>query len=68
MTAKKLAVVEQKVCVACGACEAVCPRGAIAVFRGCYAQVDTAACVGCGICAKSCPGECISVRNREEQA
>ena len=64
--AKKYACVDDKRCVACGACTNVCPRGAISVFRGCYAKVDSEICVGCGLCAKACPVGCISGLNREE--
>lgn len=60
MAAKKTAAVDQARCVACGACVKACPRGAISVYRGCWAQVDEALCVGCGRCAKTCPAGCIS--------
>ena len=63
---KKLAVVDRKVCVACGSCVKVCPRGAISVYKGCYADVDVEKCVGCGLCAKTCPASCIEVRERSE--
>ena len=63
---KRIAVVDQTICVACGACVKACPRGAIAVWRGCYAQVDGAKCVGCGLCAKACPAGCIAVAERGE--
>ena len=57
--AKRRAVVDTSGCVACGACEAICPRGAIAVWRGSYARVDAARCVGCGLCARECPASTI---------
>ena len=63
---KKLAVVDKGICVACGACMKACPKGAISVYRGCYAAVDAATCVGCGLCAKTCPAGCIAVRERSE--
>ena len=63
---KKLAVVDRTVCVACGACTKVCPRGAISVYRGCYAQVDESKCVGCGLCGRTCPAGCISGKERSE--
>ena len=31
---RKIAVVDRKICVACGACAKGCPRGALAVYRG----------------------------------
>lgn len=61
---KRIAVVDKAVCVACGACMKACPRGAVSVYRGCWAQVDAARCVGCGLCAKACPAGCIE---KEEQ-
>ena len=43
--------------MACGSCADVCPRGAISVHHGCFAQVDVTHCVGCGLCARECPLE-----------
>ena len=61
---KKLAVPNQKICVACGACMKACRRQAVSIYKGCYAQVDGSKCVGCGLCAKACPAGCISVTER----
>ena len=66
MSVKKLAFVDKNVCVACGACAGVCPKGAIAIYRGCFAVVDADKCVGCGLCAKTCPAGCIAVAERSE--
>ena len=63
---KKVAVVDKGICVACGACMKACPKGAISVYRGCYAAVDAATCVGCGLCAKTCPAGCIGLKERSE--
>lgn len=63
---KKKAVADVSVCVACGACGKACPRGAISVYRGCYAVVDEAKCVGCGLCGKTCPAGCIRLVERSE--
>ena len=63
---KKLAFVDRKICVACGACMKVCPKGAISIYRGCYAAVEKAKCVGCGLCAKTCPDGCIAIKERSE--
>jgi len=51
-------------CVACGICNNQCPRGAISIFKGCFAVVDEAMCVGCGICEKACPVGSIKVNDR----
>lgn len=61
ISAKRKAVVEKALCVACGCCAKVCPLSAIEVFHGIYAKVDTAKCVGCGKCVKECPASIISV-------
>ena len=63
---KKLAVPDQKICVACGVCMKACPKRAITIYKGCYAVVDEAKCVGCGLCAVSCPAGCIVTRERSE--
>lgn len=68
MASKKVAAVDRSVCVACGACQNVCPKEAIRVIRGCYAKVSEEICVGCGICAKTCPAGCIEVKERGTQA
>lgn len=59
---KRVALPDKSVCVACGACRKVCPRGAISIWRGCYAVVNEESCVGCGICAKTCPAGCITIK------
>ena len=63
---KKLASPEHKVCVACGVCMKACRKGAISIYKGCYATVEEAVCVGCGQCAKACPAGCIAIRERSE--
>ena len=63
---KKLAVVDKKICVACGVCLKACPKGAISICRGCFAQIEESKCVGCGLCAKACPAGCITVAERSE--
>ena len=63
--AKRLALINKNVCVACGACTKECPKEAISIFKGCYAAVDSDKCVGCGKCEKVCPAGCIAVKERE---
>ena len=41
-------------CVACGACAASCPTGAIKEGAGKY-EIDADACVDCGACEADCP-------------
>lgn len=41
-------------CVACGACEAQCPVGAISMGDGKF-EIDADKCISCGSCAVSAP-------------
>lgn len=61
MTGRK-AVVDRRLCVACGTCVKVCPKEAIAVRKGLYAEVSLRQCVGCGLCARACPADIIQIR------
>ena len=58
---KRKARVVQKDCVACGCCVKVCPKGAVKIWKGLYAQVDEELCIGCGRCAAECPAAIIEV-------
>lgn len=59
--AKRNAIVNIRECVACGCCIKVCPRGAISVPKGIYAEIDKSLCIGCGKCAKECPASIITM-------
>ena len=48
-------------CVSCGACEAECPVGAIAMGEEHY-EINADACVDCGACAAQCPTGAISAQ------
>ena len=63
---KKYAVPDKKICVACGVCLKACRKGAISIYKGCYARVEDEKCVGCGLGAKACPAGCIAVAERGE--
>lgn len=41
-------------CIACGACEATCPAGAISEGDGKYV-IDPDLCIDCGACSDTCP-------------
>jgi len=56
----KRASVQKKYCVACGCCRKVCPKGAISIYKGKFAQIS-ADCVGCGKCAVECPASTIQL-------
>ena len=60
----RYAVPDRKLCAACGACEDVCPLGAITVYQGCFAKVKEILCVGCGKCARECPASIIKLEVR----
>lgn len=63
---RRKAIVNTKECVGCGCCIKVCPKGAIAVPHGIYAEISPALCVGCGKCAKECPASVISLEVTEK--
>lgn len=60
-----LAVVDETLCIGCGACEDRCKFGAIAATEG-VAVVDPMRCVGCGQCTLVCPVDAISLTRRPE--
>ena len=41
-------------CIACGACAADCPVGAISEGDGKY-EINPDECIECGACAETCP-------------
>ncbi|MGN1343045.1 MAG: DUF362 domain-containing protein [Traorella sp.] len=45
-------------CIACGACVAGCPVGALTL--GDKASCDESICIDCGACVATCPVEAIS--------
>lgn len=49
------AVVNQDICIGCGACVGVCPVGAIALNDEGKATVDPDVCISCGACVGVCP-------------
>ena len=63
---KRYANVFQRECVACGTCVKVCPRDAIAIVSGMFAEVNPNKCVGCSLCAKACPASVIDMKEFDE--
>ncbi len=51
-----VSVIESE-CTACGACEDVCPEGAITVDD--VAVIDADKCIECGLCVDECPSSAI---------
>ena len=66
-TEPTVATVVERLCTACGLCEATCPYGAVAVTvvdqrRGTRAaRVDPALCRGCGACVAGCRSRAIDL-------
>lgn len=60
--AMKKAVIDQKLCVACGCCLTACKLDAVSIPNGVCAIIDKAKCVGCGMCARKCPASIIQVK------
>ncbi|MCI8424501.1 MAG: 4Fe-4S dicluster domain-containing protein [Adlercreutzia sp.] len=54
-------VIEESRCAGCGACERVCPHGAVtaAGARGPFA-IDQARCRHCGMCFRACPAKAVA--------
>jgi len=47
-------------CISCGACKAVCPKGAVSMElkRGQFTpEINKDTCINCGICANVCPAQ-----------
>lgn len=58
----KRAAVIQKDCVACGYCVPLCPKMAIKIVCGMYAEINPELCIGCGKCARACPASVIEMQ------
>ena len=52
--------VDQKKCIGCGTCVAICPVGAISFDANGKAVIDRNKCIRCGACQASCPVDAIN--------
>lgn len=59
-------MVDQKKCITCGACVAICPVGAITIVNG-KAQINPKKCIKCGSCAQFCPVTAIDLNKKPEE-
>lgn len=57
---RPVAVVDDKICTACGQCITACPFAAISVTD--KAEIDTELCKGCGVCTRACPVGAITMK------
>ncbi|NIT36152.1 MAG: FAD-dependent oxidoreductase [candidate division Zixibacteria bacterium] len=58
----RVAVVNERRCVGCGTCEAVCPYNAIEINKEkMVAEVNAGLCKGCGSCAAACWSAAVDV-------
>lgn len=52
--------IDGDVCIACGACEPVCPVECISEAAEGKRLIDEGTCIDCGACAGVCPVDCIA--------
>lgn len=57
----KKAVIDKNLCVACGCCVNICPKGAVKIHKGITAIINYTLCIGCGFCSKVCPASIITM-------
>ncbi len=62
----KLAVVDEKRCVACLTCVRVCPFGVPYVGEDSVAHIEPVKCVACGICVSECPAKAIELQTSQD--
>ncbi len=63
---KYKAIVNKSDCVACGCCVKVCPKNAINIFKGLFAEIKKDMCIGCKRCQKECPASVIIMEDYNE--
>jgi Na+-translocating ferredoxin:NAD+ oxidoreductase subunit B len=59
--ARKLAVIDEAICIGCKKCIEVCPTDAIVGAAKLMHTVIASECTGCGLCVPPCPVDCIAL-------
>lgn len=54
-------MVNNDLCIGCGACVGICPVGAISMVGG-KAFIDYDLCIGCKLCENICPVSAINIK------
>ncbi len=57
-------MVDEKKCIACGACISICPVGAIRFVNG-KAYINPKKCIKCNSCAQFCPVVAIDINTED---
>ncbi len=55
-------MVDKEKCIGCGACEGVCPVGAIKMVDG-KSEIDKSICIKCHTCEGICPVGAIKIED-----
>lgn len=54
-------MVNESLCIGCGACAAICPVSAISFDKNGKAVIDPNICIKCGACQAICPVSAINI-------
>lgn len=63
---KKVAIIDEDLCVGCARCLPACPVDSIIGTQHALHTVLLDECIGCGLCVNPCPMDCISMHPVEQ--